>query len=100
MNYALLPIDIQHIILEFEGSIKYRNGKYMNQISHNIMNDMEFRIKNIPNRWMYQNINEENIFIIIKKLNDKKELFVVIYEDRVIYNYYYSFYHGGIYIRN
>jgi hypothetical protein len=29
----LLPLEIVHRILEYEGRIKYRHGKYMNQIS-------------------------------------------------------------------
>ena len=29
----LLPLEIVHRILEYDGRIKYRNGKYMNQIA-------------------------------------------------------------------
>ena len=29
------PIDIIHQILEYDGKIKHRNGKYMNQIARN-----------------------------------------------------------------
>lgn len=35
-NYWIkLPKELVNIILEYNGSIKYRNGKYMNKISHN-----------------------------------------------------------------
>ena len=33
MSFLHLPIDIVNKILEYDGSIKYRNGKYINQIS-------------------------------------------------------------------
>ena len=29
----LLPLEIVYRILEYDGRIKYRNGKYMNQIA-------------------------------------------------------------------
>ena len=29
----LLPLELIHYILEYDGRIKYRNGKYMNQIA-------------------------------------------------------------------
>jgi hypothetical protein len=33
MSFALLPQDIVYHILSYNDKIKYRNGKYMNQIS-------------------------------------------------------------------
>ena len=30
--FAYLPKDVKHIILDFDGNIKYRRGVYMNQI--------------------------------------------------------------------
>jgi len=33
MSFLDLPMDIVNKILDYDGSIKYRNGKYINQIS-------------------------------------------------------------------
>ena len=100
-NYiSLLPSDIQHIILEFEGSFKCRNNKYIQQISRNIINNMELRIQTIPTRWIYEYLSDGICITII--LDNMKELLIVICEDKVIYNYYslFTHYKRGKYIRN
>ena len=33
MNVLYIPNDVLHIILEYDGRIKYENGKYINKIS-------------------------------------------------------------------
>jgi hypothetical protein len=35
MNYKIIPKDILNIILEYDGRIKYKNGKYINVIHKN-----------------------------------------------------------------
>ena len=35
MNFSSLPEDIIHYILSYNDKIKYRNGKYMDQICKN-----------------------------------------------------------------
>ena len=97
---SLLPRDIQHIILEYEGTFKRRNNKYIQQIPRNIINSMESYIINIPNRLIYEFLSDGICVTII--LSDIKELLIVICEDEVIYNYYSLFTspRHGKYIRN
>ena len=40
------PIDVVHRILTYDGRIKYRNGKYMNQIAHD--DDRYSMLENMP----------------------------------------------------
>jgi len=42
----LLPLEIIHHILEYDGRIKYRNGKYMNQIAQD--DDRYHLLRKIP----------------------------------------------------
>ena len=99
-NYiSLFSTDIQHIILEFEGTFKQRNNKYIQQIPRNIIDNMESCIKNITTRLIYEQVNDGICITII--LGDRKELLVAICEDKVIYSYYsrFSRSHCNKYIR-
>ena len=42
----LLPLEIVHRILEYDGRIKYRHGKYMNQIAQD--DDRYKMLKQMP----------------------------------------------------
>ena len=45
-SFQKLPSDILNRVLDYDGTIKYRNGKYMNQI---LKNDIRYKIfNNIP----------------------------------------------------
>ena len=49
MSLLYLPMDIVNKILDYDGSIKYRNGKYINQISQT---DKRYEmLLNIPRRF-------------------------------------------------
>lgn len=66
-----IPKDILHMILEYNGTIKYRNGKYINRISRN--DDRYNILQRIPNiNTHYHNnyfisIYNRKFFLIKKK---------------------------------
>ena len=76
----LLPKEIVHKILEYDGSIKYRNGKYINQIM--IDNKYNKVIKTVNIKYFYQQkikmfpIN--NFYIEILFSNNNKNMGIII----------------------
>jgi hypothetical protein len=72
----LLPLEIVHHILQYDGKIKYRNGKYMNQIA---TDDDRYKIlQTIPliqphyDSYGYDNFN----FFYIKMTSHNKEYYL------------------------
>ena len=69
-----LPLDIIHHILEYNGRIKYRNGKYMNQIAQD--DDRYKMLQTIPKIKPFYNNNNNfwTIFISINNNNINKSI--------------------------
>ena len=101
----VLPLEIIHHILEYTGKIKYRNGKYMNQIA---TDDDRYKIlQTIPqlephkNQFWYMTIsNKSNKLSCEKHISVsfylKKELILVgTYSDKRIVSY--SYYNQGFF---
>ena len=76
----LLPKEIVHKILEYDGSIKYRNGKYINQIM--IDNKYNKVIKTINIKYFYQQkikmFPNNNFYIEILLLNNNNKIGIII----------------------
>ena len=58
----LLPLEIVHRILEYDGRIKYRNGKYMNQIAQD--DDRYQMLQGIP-----QFLSTNSFLVVILRKN-------------------------------
>jgi hypothetical protein len=50
----LLPLEIVHRILEYDGRIKYRHGKYMNQIAQD--DDRYKMLQSMPRIYAYKDM--------------------------------------------
>jgi hypothetical protein len=96
VKYSFLPEDIIHYILSYNDKIKYRNGKYMNQISKS---DKRYRELNRISP-IYQDYNFPDIYYIyicrhttydmISKDTDTK-LYVDLENNEIIYTFCYDF---------
>ena len=96
LKYSFLPEDIIHYILSYSDAIKYRNGKYMNQISRN---DKRYRelirlspiyLDNIYTDVYYIYIYRHTINNIISKDTDTK-LYVDLENNKITYTFCYDF---------
>ena len=77
----LLPLEIVHRILEYDGRIKYRNGKYMNQICKD--DDRYKMLQSIPQILPYPNHLQHGYLMIVDTSNkiycEKKELHIQLH---------------------
>ena len=81
---VFLPEDVVHYILSYNDKIKYRNGKYMNQICKN---DERYKLLlKIPPINLYM----IDIYEIIFKSN-YTGLYVDLENDKIIYTFIYNF---------
>jgi hypothetical protein len=85
MNYTSLPTDIIHHIIEFDGQMKYRYGKYMNQIPKN--DERYSMLHNIkqPNKLVFNELLHYYV-----KLSPKVKYAILksICDNRIIYSFY------------
>ena len=81
--FANLPRDIKNIILLFDGNIKYRHGKYIDQIHHN--DQRRLILQTIPIKYIHHEHNIES-FVSIKITHFKSLMYTIqINTDFVIY---------------
>jgi len=96
MKLSHLPQDIIHYILSYNGKIKYRNGKYMNQIcKEDKRYKLLLKIPPIKSNKIYKNVYETFIIghvydeIVYKDTNT--ELYIDLKKEKVIYIFCYDF---------
>lgn len=91
MSYADLPLDIIHHILEYTGVVKFRHGRYMNQIPQT---DERYHIVNSIPRHISCAFNDNSHGLYVRLFMDPEKPLrfinvIVDYERRRIdYSYY------------
>ena len=78
MIYSNLPIDVIYHILLYTGIVKFRNGKYIDQIPKT--DDRYKLLETIP-RWRYCNINNRCIIYVYLKLTSQHSKYMSIIFD-------------------
>ena len=83
-----LPIDVVNKILDYDGSIKYRNGKYINQISKT---DKRYEmLLNVPRKFNW--IIENQYYNLI--VNWNFVIFITIYDPEEGRIYFQQYFYG------
>lgn len=76
MNIQHLPRDIAHLILQFDGQIVYRNGKYMNRIPKTDCR-YEMLLTQRPLPLILPSSDEEIIDVSVRFISKPRTSFVV-----------------------
>lgn len=87
-NYAFLPKELKNIILEFDGQIKYRRGKYINQI--NIRDPKYDCLKSMPQKRFTYSLTESSVSLKITRF--KTFMLSVNIDEKITYNLLTLFY--------
>ena len=88
--FSKTPIDILQLILQFDGSLKKRNGVYMNQIP--IQDERYKLLRSIPRKEFFGNsLSERRVFMVNN--NIVNETFVHFRNKRDENNKYYTIYY-------
>ena len=101
--FEYLPTELIDIILEFEGSIKQRNGVYMNQISRsderykfldklhiNSLNNLEI-MKDLDNLKAYMNLERNHEVVLNEDDYDEIDEYIIEELDEIHYKFSYLF---------
>ena len=87
--FSKIPIDILQLILQFDGSLKKRNGVYMNQIP--IQDERYKLLRSIPRKEFFgTSLNERRLFLVNNTIMN--ETFVHFRNKRDNNNKYYTIY--------
>ena len=85
MNFTSLPEDIIHYILSYNDKIKYRNGKYMDQICKN---DKRYKLL-LTNPSINQNETYEHVYEVCYR-QTYTSLCVDLENNKIIYTFCYD----------